>query len=640
MKIVKKSMIISLFILFIFVLAHLILYGYAKLNSNVNIKNMNSLFLYDKDENLIFQGNDKREWISLKEISPHLINATLSIEDKLFYNHLGFDYLRILKSFYVNTISGKYVEGASTITQQYAKNLYLDFSKNWKRKIEEAWLTIDIETNYSKDEILEGYLNTINYGNGVLGIENASKYYFDKSAKDLTLAEATMIAGIPKSPNNYSPINDELEAKKRQLLILNSMIKNKYITEVEKEEVLNTNLIYVGNKEKYNLSTLMYYQDAVMKELKSLKHIPSSLVETGGLKIYTNLDINAQTILENAINNELKDNFDIQTSVIVSEPKTGKILALTGGRDYASSQFNRATNSKRQVGSSIKPFLYYLALENGFTASTTFQSEPTTFTFGNNKQYSPQNYAKNYPNKPVSMAAAISYSDNIYAVKTHLFLGEELLPEMMKRVGLKEKLNPDPSLPLGTGSLNIIDYLTAYTTLADEGNKKDLYLISKITDMDGKIIYEHKKNSETVLDKNITYILNDLLTTTYDFNMLDYNTPTCLNIADKIVNKWAIKTGTTDNDSWSIGYNKDLLVGVWVGYDNNQNLIKGDSKYSKNIWVNISETYLKDKKTEWYTMPENVVGVLTDPINGNIADENSNKKRILYYLKGSEPLKQ
>ncbi|MDD2202771.1 MAG: PBP1A family penicillin-binding protein [Bacilli bacterium] len=638
MKKIKLLLLFSLICVFGFIFGNFGLFFYAKITPKIDIKNANSVFLYDKDGNLFFQGNGKNEWISLNEMSEYIINATVSVEDKNFFHHKGFDYFRIIKSAYENIKAKKYVQGASTITQQYAKNLYLDFDKNWERKIEEAWLTIKMEINYSKEEILEGYLNTINYGNGVLGIENASKYYFDKSAKFLTLSEASMLAGIPKSPNNFSPLNDELEAKKRQYVILTSMVNNNYINEDEKNEAFNTKLTYIGKKEKYNLATLMYYQDAVMKELRDLKYIPESLIETKGLKIYTNLDINAQIILENSVNNNLKDNQDIQVASVMVEPTTGKIIALTGGRDYQKSQFNRATQSKRQVGSTMKPFLYYAALENGFTASTTFLSEPTTFTFSENKDYTPQNYAKLYPFQQIAMAAALSYSDNIYAVKTHLFLGEDVLVETMKRVGVKEELNILPSLPLGTGEINIIDYLTGYNTFANEGIKNDLYLINKIVDSKGSVLFKHKNNAEPVLDKNITYILNDLLTTTYDYNMIDYNSPTCLNIAPRIANKWAVKTGTTDYDGWAVGYNKNLLVGVWTGYDNNQKLDTGESTYAKKLWADVSETYVKDKEVSWYEMPENVIGVLVNPIDGTIANEKSKKKRILYYLKGTEPL--
>jgi membrane peptidoglycan carboxypeptidase len=236
------------------------------------------------------------------------------------------------------------------------------------------------------------------------------------------------------------------------------------------------------------------------------------------------------------------------------------------------------------------------------------------------------------------MAAAISYSDNIYAVKTHLFLGEDVLVRTMDRVGVKGSLNPDASLPLGTGELNIIDFLTGYNTLANEGVKADLYLIDRIEDVKGNVIYEHTPNEEPVLDKNITFILNDLLTTPYDYNMIDYNTPTCMNIAAKISKKWAIKTGTTDTDAWAIGYNKDLLVGIWTGYDDNKKIDAGGSKYSKNIWADTAEGYLKDKEVSWYQMPDDVVGVLVNPIDGSTANEQSNKKRILYYLRGSEPI--
>ncbi|MDD2469834.1 MAG: transglycosylase domain-containing protein [Bacilli bacterium] len=638
MKTIKWLSIIGIFSIFSFIFIHLLAYTCARITPKFDIRNVNSVFLYDSDEELFFQGNGQKEWISLNEMSPYVIQATISVEDKNFYHHVGFDYPRILKSVYENTKAKKYVQGASTITQQYVKNLYLDFDKNWQRKFEEAWLTVEMEAHYSKDEILEGYLNTINYGNGVLGIENASKYYFDKSASDLNLAEASMLAGIPKSPNNYSPLNDELEAKKRQYIVLTCMTGNKYITEKEMNEAFSKELIYIGKKEKYNLSTLMYYQDAVMRELKNLNYVPQSLLETGGIKIYTNLDIKAQTVLENAMNNNLKDNSDLQVAVVVVEPTTGKILALTGGRDFQKSQYNRAIQSKRQVGSTMKPFLYYAALENGFTASSTFLSEPTVFTFAEGKTYAPQNYAKLYPNKPIAMPAALSYSDNIYAVKTHLFLGEDLLVETMKRVGVKEKLEPHPSLPLGTEELNILDFLQGFNTLANEGVKTELYFIDKILDMEGNVIYEHHNNEDTVLNKNITYILNDLLTTSYDYNMIDYSTPTCLTINRKIVNKWAIKTGSTDTDTWTIGYNKHLLVGVWLGYDDNQKIEVADNKSSKNIWVETAEAYVNDKEISWYQMPENVVGALINPIDGTLANGKSNKKRISYYVRGSEPL--
>lgn len=622
-------------VVFAIVFIFIIFLTTATLSPKLDLKNANNVSFYDGKNQLFFEGSGSREWISLSKMSKNIIDATISVEDKNFYRHRGFDYARILKSMFLNMRAMKIVQGASTITQQYARNLYLEFEKNWNRKVEEAWFAFKMEVHYSKDEILEGYLNTINYGNGVLGIENASRYYFDKSASDLTLAEASMLAGIPKSPNYFSPLNDEVAAKNRQRIILDSMVRNHYITKDVADYAYAEKLTYIGKTDNLNLKTLMYYQDAVIKELKSLKEIPDSIMNYGGLKIYTTLDLDAQTILEQSITNNLNDNPSIQTAAVVVKPDSGNIIALAGGRDYSKSQFNRATLSKRQVGSTMKPFLYYSALENGFTSSTTFISEPTTFTL-KNSDYSPKNYGNIYPGKPITMTAALAYSDNIYAVKTHVFLGEEMLVDTMDRVGVKNNMKANTSLALGTEEMNIIDFLTGYNTLANEGNYMKLHLINKVENKNGKILYEFKDTKKQVLNPSYVFIINDMLTSTYDLTMVDYTYPTCVSITNLITKKYALKSGSTDYDSWTIGYNNDLLVGVWNGYDFTKTLEKTDSKYSKKIWVSTAEGILKDTKTNWYKIPDNVVGVMVDPINGNIAT-NSTKKRILYYVKGTEP---
>ena len=612
------------------------LYLYAVSLPKINIDNVNNISIYDKENDIIFSGNGNKEWISLNNISNYLIDATISTEDKRFYNHPGFDILRIAKSMYVNVTTKNLSQGASTITQQLARNLFSNFDKTWRRKLKEAWYAFRIEIDYSKDEILEAYLNTINYGNGVLGIENASYYYFNKSAKDLSLAEASMLAGIPKAPNAYSPLNDSETAKKRQGIILNYMVKNKKISEKEAEDAYDIELKYIGKKQKLNLSTLMYYKDAVVNELNSIKSIPDSYINSG-LKVYTSLDINAQTILENSMKNNINDD-KLQVASIMMKPDNGAIIALIGGTDYLKTEYNRALYSKRQVGSTMKPILYYAALENGFTASTNFLSQATTFTFSDNDTYTPQNYGAIYPNHDISMAAAIAYSDNIYAVKTHLFLGEEVLVNTAKRIGINETLEKIPSLPLGTEELNIIDYVGGYATFANGGYKIKPHLIEKVLDCNDNVLYEFKEEKEPVLNSSIVYILNDLMTGTYDLTMVDYNYPTCGSLVNKITNKYAIKTGTTDTDSWTIGYNKDILIGVWNGYDDAKTIEINAVKSSKNIWADAIEGYLKDKDTSWYDMPDNVVGVLVDPINGTLADNKTKKKKILYYIKGTEPI--
>ena len=291
----------------------------------------------------------------------------------------------------------------------------------------------------------------------------------------------------------------------------------------------------------------------------------------------------------------------------------------------------------RQVGSTMKPFLYYAALENGFTASTAFTSEETTFVFSNDKTYSPQNANQIYGNKPISMAAAIAYSENIYAVKTHMFLGEDTLVKMGKRLGITTVLPEIASLPLGTSEIGIIDMASAYSVFANNGYKTTPHLITKIEDLDGNILYKFDETPELVLNPSLTYILNELLTTTYDQNLVDYNYPTILSLTGRFSRKYSVKTGTTATDSWTIGYNPQVVTAIWVGYDDNRNIETSIYSNPKNIWADTMEKYLKDKEKVWFDMPSNVVGVLVDPISGKPATSDSNKKKILYYLKGTEP---
>ena len=515
MKFIKKLTKFSILLILLFIIFNVCAYSYAYLSPKLQIKSANKFMLFDENNELFFQGSGDSKWVSLDNISDKVIKTTIATEDKNFYHHKGFDYLRIMKAMYVNILSRNRSQGASTITQQYAKNLFLDFSKTWKRKWDEMWYTIEIESHYKKKDILEGYLNTINYGHGMYGIENASQFYFGKKAKDLDLAEAAILTGIPKSPSNYSPLVNYKKAKARQELILKNLLKEKKITTDEYNEAVKEKLTFVGEKEKEELSTVMYYQDAVMNELKSLKEIPSTFLETGGLKIYTSLNLKGQKELEANVKEVLKDN-ELETAAILMDPNTGGVKALVGGKDYNKSEYNRAISAKRQVGSTMKPFLYYAALENGFTASTTFTSEQTTFTFSNKDTYSPKNYNEKYGNKPISMATAISYSENIYAVKTRLFLDEDTLINMARRVGITSKLDKVPSLALGTSEISMLEMAGGYATFANEGYKIKPHFIEKVVDQEGNILYEADNKKELVLNSSLTFILSNLLTATYD----------------------------------------------------------------------------------------------------------------------------
>ena len=632
MKFIKFLLKLIRFNLILVELGLIVLNIYAYVSPSLDIRNANQLYIYDDKEQLVYQGSGNNEWVNIEDISPDLINAILSTEDKNFYTHNGFDFLRIMKAMFLNVKNGRIVQGASTISQQYIKNMYLDFDKTWDRKMEEALLTVRLEMHYDKNDILEGYLNTINFGQGNYGIENASKFYFNKSAKDLSLEEAIILAGIPKSPNYYNPLSNYEASINRGKVIATSMLNNGFISEETYDSLFNNEITVYGERDKDSLKMLMYYQDAVYDELKSINTIPTSLINSGGIKIYTSLNMDAQKIMEQNIVKDMKSD-DMQVASVIINPHTGGVMALTGGTDYAKSQFNRATSSYRQVGSTIKPLLYYAALENGMVSSSTFLSEPTTFAFSTNKTYAPANYNEKYANKNITMAAAISYSDNIYAVKTHLFLGEDVLVNTAKRMGIKKELEELPSLALGTCELSMLDFANAYTTLASGGYKRNITFIERVEDMDGNIIYEKKNDDNSVLNESYTYILNEMMTSTYNSAFIDYNTPTVMSIAPKIKGKYAIKTGSSGSDCWMIGYNKDVLMMVWNGHDDNSTLEVRDGSISKNIWVDtINEI---DNNHNWYDTPNNVVAVPLNPITGEKPNEGE-KSILFYYVYGSE----
>lgn len=610
------------------------IYAYAFFSPKLELTNLGKIYLYDEEEKLVYQGSHNSEWVSLNQISEHLIDAVISVEDKNFYHHYGFDIFRIMKAMQTNIFNNTR-QGASTISQQYIKNMFLTFEQTWKRKIEEAFLTVELEVHYSKDNILEGYLNTINYGEGNYGIGEASQYYFNKSAKDLTLEEAIMLAGVPKNPNKFNPVANYDLCMKRAKIVAKSMLENGYIDEDTYQNLFQSPIQIYGKEEQNHSQMIQYYQNAVLNELKNLSGIPTTLMESGGLKVYTTLDVDAQKSMEDAIKNNMQPDTDLQIASVVIDPKTGGVKALTGGYDYSVSQYNRATQAKRQVGSTMKPFLYYAALENGLTSSSTFFSNETSFVFSNNQIYSPSNYNHIYANQDITMAAALAYSDNIYAVKTHLFLGEETLVDIAKKVGIKGDLQANPSLALGTSELNLLDFAAGYTTLAAGGFEKEIYFIEKVEDMEGNLLYQHKSKNEMVLNSNYVYILNEMLTNTTNSNFNSYTTPTALSLASQMSRKYALKTGTTNTDCWSVGYTPEALSLVWVGKDDSSDIGSVASRISKNVWLQTMESYLKDKETTWYETPRNVIGLVRDAVTGEDIKDSKNST-IFYYEKGTE----
>jgi 1A family penicillin-binding protein len=639
LKYIRALFLIGLFLLILVMVGMFGMFLYAKIEGPPPLSVPQSTIFYGADGTVIGENHygQTRYWVPLESISPHLIDATISIEDKRFFEHHGFDYMRIAGAAIADLKAMAKVQGASTISQQYARNLFLEHEKTWKRKVIEALYTLRLEINYTKEQIIEGYLNTIYYGHGAYGIEAASHYYFDKQAKDLTLSEATLLAGIPKGPGHYSPIDHFDNAKKRQKVIVNSMIENKMITEEQAQHVLEEKLEPYGRFDIKRQNIAPYFQDAVKQALQSVTSLTDRTIEMGGLRVYTTLDPTLQAIAESRMESTIDPNSEIQASVVIIHPSTGEVKALIGGRNYSESQFNRATQARRQPGSTFKPFLYYTAVEQGFTPSTQLRSEYTTFQYGEGT-YSPSNYNDYYANDTITLAQAIALSDNVYAVKTHMSLGESALVDASRRLGISGKLPTVPSLALGTSTVRIVDMVNAYGILANGGKKIEPTFIKKIVDHNGEVIYEQSKTKEQILDKDAAFVTTHMMTGMFDEKLNDYTKVTGRTIMDQLTRVYAGKSGTTSTDSWMIGYSPNLVAGVWIGYDKDYTLdLTAEKKYAKTIWASIMEEALKDEPVHAFKPPSGVVGVYVNPDNGHLASESCPVVRLTYYVKGTEP---
>lgn len=621
--------------------AIILLFGYVKISGPPPMHVPINSTYYDENDVVIAKANQSginREWVSLQDISDELIEATIAIEDKRFYNHFGFDMKRILGSAIANIKARAKVEGASTITMQLARNIYLSHEKTWVRKLKETFYAIRLELNYSKDEILEGYLNTIYYGHGAYGIEEAANYYFQKSAKELSLSEASLIAGIPKGPTYYSPERAFDKAKQRQEVVLEAMASNGYISELEESKAKSENII-IKQKEEREKAIAPYFLDAVEEALIEEIGLSKDVVEAGGLNIYTTLNQSMQEKAEALIESTITNNEELETALVSIDPKTGAVKALVGGRNYEKSTFNRALKAKRAPGSTFKPLLYYAALEHGFTPSTPLLSEETTFTFNDGADtYSPSNYENRYANDFITLAQAIAVSDNTYAVKTHLLIGLDKLVDVASKVGISSHLPKFPSLALGTEPVSVMEMAHAYAIFANSGKEAEPYFIEKVTDRDGNIIYEHKEKINKVLDENIAFVTTNLMTGMFDENLNGYTTVTGSSIQNILTRPMAGKSGTTSTDSWMIGYTPQLVTAVWSGYDKGKTLHKvNDTGYAKRIWAHYMEKALKDKPVIEFKPTDNVIGIRIDPLTGQRATEDCEQTKYMYYVKGTEP---
>ena len=586
-------------------------------------------------------GTQKRYWVPLSDISPYLIQSTLAVEDRNFYEHNGFDAKRILGAIVSDTIAMSKVQGASTITQQYAKNLFLGSEKTWTRKAKEALYTLRIEDHFSKDEILEGYLNTIYYGHGMYGIQAASHFYFHKDAKDLNLAEASLLAGIPKGPGIYSPIISPKNAKERQAIVLSSLktIGQLNAGQLKQTLAMADKLTIYGSLDTEEKQAAPYFLDAANQELRQVLKGKEELIRQGGLTVYTTFNAEQQIIAEDVVKKHIPLGGDLQAALVAMNPHNGMVKALVGGTNYEQSAFNRATQALRQPGSTIKPLLYYTALEKGFTPSTTLRSEVTTFSFDDGKgEYTPHNFNNRYANDAITMAQALAVSDNIFAVKTHLFLGEDELVKAVKRFGLTSPVAKVPSLALGTSGVKPLEMTNAYNFFANGGKKVNPYFITKVTGRDGEVLYQRKVKRPQILSQEDAYVMTQMLTGVFDKKLNGYASVTGASIAPKLSRPYAGKSGSTEYDSWMIGYTPQLTAGVWTGYDRSKKIeTKQDKIVAKEIWASFMERSLKDEPVKAFKQPKKVVAVEIDPESGLLAHKACPNKRLTYYKQGTEP---
>jgi len=589
----------------------LVIYTYAFLDPLHIDEARKSITIYDKNGDVLYESNFTKnmEWTDIEDIPEFVQEAFICVEDKRFYYHAGFDPIRIIKALANNFAKGSVVEGGSTITQQYAKNLFLTNEQTVSRKLQEFFYAARLEMQYSKKDILEGYLNTLYYGHGIYGVNSAAHFFFQKDLSDLSMAEVAMLAGIPNGPAIYSPLLHPDQAKKRQELILSVFYHNNLMDETAYQQALQEKLVYADHKdEDMTYGNEEYYITAVLQQLDK----NGWLEKSNTLHVYTSYDPDVQNALVNGIAQTIGKDSELECAGIVTEPFTSHVLGIVGGKDYTLSQYNRALNSQRQVASTIKPLLYYNALRQGFTPATTFISQPTRFQVGN-EEYEPQNFANRYPYREISMINAIAMSDNIYAVKTHLFLGIGTLHNSLLEFGIKQS-QENPSEALGTVNMSVYELSKIYNTFASEGLYREPCFIQRICDENGTILYEETIQNKRLLDRDTTLVLNQMLTATYDLRNFTTAYPTMAGTAPKTT--VSVKSGTSDWDAWCAGFNPQLTTVIWTGFDDNRTLDKEYYEAPKQIFRYIFDTLYPDGDGPWYAPSDHIEVRYVDPISG------------------------
>ena len=575
---------------------------------------------------------EKREVVSLDRIPNYLIQAFIAGEDARFFQHKGLDYLAILRALFRNIFSGEMAQGGSTITQQVVKSLLLSPEKSFSRKIREAILAYKIEKYLTKEEILFLYLNQIYLGHGAYGVAAAAENYFGKTIEKLNIAESALLAGLPQAPSKSSPYHHPQQAKKRQIYILNRMVEEGFISSNEAIKAAQAPYI-TRNKGKPSIEKALHFVEYIRRYVEE-KYGKDALYKNG-LQVFTTIDLYFQRTAQEAIESGLKDiekrgkypsanmPFTPEGALICLDLETGYIKAMVGGRDFKKSQFNRATQARRQTGSAFKPIVYASALDKGFTPASIIVDSPIVFKWGD-KKWKPKNFEGKFSG-PTTLRNALTHSVNIVTVKIAQEVGIDYIRDYAKKLGISSALHDDLSMALGSSSISLYELSKAYAVFANQGNLFKPIFIKKILDREGNLLEENlplfysegSSQEEQILTPQTAFLMTYLLE-----GVVQYGTGWRARSLGRPV---AAKTGTTDQfmDAWFIGYTPELITGVWVGFDEERSLGENETgaRAASPIWVTFMSKILKDKPMKDFPVPEGVEFMKIDPKTGQVSLE-------------------
>jgi 1A family penicillin-binding protein len=607
--------------------------------------------IFDRDGILLYDvyENENRTYVELDKISKTFQQATIAIEDKDFYKNQGFSITGYIRALRNAVLSRRIAGGGSTLTQQLVKNTLLTSEQTIARKIKEFILAIQVDRKYTKDQILELYLNATPYGGTTLGIEAATERYFGKKAKDLNLVESVILAGLPQSPSYYSPYGQNPKAYvERSKQVLKRMREDGYITKKQEQEAVKKLPSVEFMKQTHDIKAphfSFYVKDLLIKQFGE------DVVEQGGLQVTTTLDYKLEQKAEEIVKEEVKNASSLKVgngASVVLDPRNGEILAMVGSRDFFDSskdgQFNVITQALRQPGSSIKPVAYATALEKGYTAATLVMDTPTSFPGGEDgEDYVPKNYDGKF-HGPLQLRFALGSSINIPAVKLLAMIGVKNMLSTAYNMGISTFAPTNDnvnrfglSLTLGGGDVKPLELAAAYTAFANQGYRSDPVAILKVTDSKGKVLFEKKEVSKKrALSPEVAFIISHILLDN-NARLITFGVNSYLNVSGRTI---AVKTGTTDDkrDNWTIGWTPSVLVATWVG--NNDNSPMGDVASGVTgaapIWRRIILEALKGKEAEDFPKPENVIAVTIDSLGGGLPVDGQ-PTRSEYFIKGTEP---